>query len=119
MSEPLYLAAIPIDFILFGLTLFGVAILHRHTLAVALSGLAAIITYQLALAGMRDEPGFIALAVHMQHEWVVLTNLFLLLIGFALLSSHFEQSGLPDEMPAILPDDWKGGLALLAVVFVL
>ncbi len=119
MSEPLYLAGIPIDFILFGLTLFGVAILHRHTLAVALSGLAAIIVYQLALAGMRDEPGFTALAVHMQHEWVILTNLFLLLMGFALLSSHFEKSGLPDEMPAILPDDWKGGLALLAVVFVL
>jgi Na+/H+ antiporter NhaD/arsenite permease-like protein len=43
----------------------------------------------------------------------------LLLMGFALLSRHFERSGLPDEMPAFLPDDWKGGLTLLAVVFVL
>jgi Na+/H+ antiporter NhaD/arsenite permease-like protein len=45
--------------------------------------------------------------------------LFLLLMGFALLSRHFERSGLPDEVPAFLPDDWKGCLVLLAVVFVL
>ena len=55
----------------------------------------------------------------MQHEWVILANLFLLLMGFALLSRHFEKSQIPDEMPAFLPDDWKGGFALLVIVFVL
>jgi hypothetical protein len=30
-----------------------------------------------------------------------------------------EQSRVPDEMPAFLPDEWKGGVALLAIVFVL
>src|SRR5689334_10169593 len=55
----------------------------------------------------------------MAHEWVTLANLFLLLMGFALLSRHFENSRVPDEMPALLPDDWKGGLLLLAIVFVL
>ena len=55
----------------------------------------------------------------MQHEWVVLANLFLLLMGFALLSRHFEKSQVPDVMPAILPDDWKGGFLLLVIVFVL
>ena len=40
-------------------------------------------------------------------------------MGFALLSRHFEESRIPDEMPAFLPDDWKGGVALLAMVFVL
>src|SRR5437879_2796362 len=55
----------------------------------------------------------------MAHEWVMLTNLFLLLMGFALLSRHFEESRIPDEMPALLPDDWKGGVALLFLVFVL
>ena len=54
-----------------------------------------------------------------QHEWVILANLFLLLMGFALLSRHFEESRIPDEMPALLPDDWKGGLVLLVMVFVL
>jgi Na+/H+ antiporter NhaD/arsenite permease-like protein len=55
----------------------------------------------------------------MQHEWVILANLFLLLMGFALLSRHFEKSNIPEEMPAVLPDDWKGPLVLLVVVFVL
>ena len=50
---------------------------------------------------------------------MILANLFLLLMGFALLSRHFEESRVPDEMPALLPDDWKGGVALLAMVFVL
>ena len=48
-----------------------------------------------------------------------LANLFLLLMGFALLSRHFEESRIPDEMPALLPDDWKGGVVLLVLVFVL
>ena len=52
----------------------------------------------------------------MQHEWVILANLFLLLMGFALLSRHFENSKLPDVMPAFLPDDWKGAFALLVIV---
>src|SRR5213079_1420120 len=56
---------------------------------------------------------------HMAHEWVTLANLFLLLMGFALLSRHFEESRIPDEMPALLPDDWKGGVTLLFLVFVI
>jgi len=33
---------VPIEFVLFALTLFGVALFHRYTLQVALIGLAAI-----------------------------------------------------------------------------
>jgi len=110
---------IPFDFILFGITLLGVAFFHRHTLPVALAGLAAITTYKLAFTGFRYGSGFAGFGQHMQHEWVILTNLFLLLMGFALLSRHFEKSGVPDEMPALLPDDWKGGLTLLVMIFVL
>ena len=33
---------IPIEFVLFGLTLVGVALFHRHVLVVALLGLAAM-----------------------------------------------------------------------------
>ena len=55
----------------------------------------------------------------MQHEWVILANLFLLLMGFALLSRHFEKSRIPDEMPAYLPDDWKGAFVLLVIVGVI
>ena len=119
MTEPLYLFGIPVDFILFGLTLIGVGVFHSRTLHVALAGLAAIVAYKLAFTGFEDGRGVGGLALHMQHEWVILANLFLLLMGFALLSSHFERSRIPDEMPAFLPDDWKGGLSLLSIVFVL
>jgi Na+/H+ antiporter NhaD/arsenite permease-like protein len=118
-GAPFYFLGIPVDFILFGLTLLGVALFHHHTLAVALSGLAAITIYKLAFTGFKFGTGLGGLALHMQHEWVILTNLFLLLMGFALLSRHFERSRIPDEMPAFLPDDWKGGFALLVIIAVL
>jgi Na+/H+ antiporter NhaD/arsenite permease-like protein len=118
-AEPLYLLGIPVDFILFAITLLGVAVFHHHTLQVALTGLGAIVAYKLAFAGFKTGVGVAGLALHMQHEWVILANLFLLLMGFALLSRHFESSKLPDVMPAFLPDDWKGAFALLAIVFVL
>jgi Na+/H+ antiporter NhaD/arsenite permease-like protein len=117
--EPILVLGIPIDFILFGLTLFGVALFHHHTLAIALAGLAAITAYKLVFTGFKFGIGIAGLGQHIQHEWVILANLFLILMGFALLSRHFEKSGIPDEMPAFLPDDWKGGVALLVVVFVL
>jgi Na+/H+ antiporter NhaD/arsenite permease-like protein len=119
MIEPLYLFGIPVDFILFALTLLGVALFHHYTLQVALTGLATIVAYKLIFTGFKFGTGFAGLALHMQHEWVVLANLFLLLMGFALLSRHFEKSRVPDAMPAYLPDDWKGAFVLLLVVFVL
>jgi Na+/H+ antiporter NhaD/arsenite permease-like protein len=118
-AEPVFVFGIPVDFILFALTLIGVALFHHKTLQVALAGLAAILVYKLAFTGFKFGPGLGGLALHMQHEAVTLANLFLLLMGFAILSRHFENSRLPDEMPAFLPDGWKGGLALLAIVFVL
>jgi len=117
--EPVLVLGIPVDFILFALTLLGVALFHHHTLPVALTGLAAIIVYKLAFTGFKFGAGLGGLGQHMAHEWVMLTNLFLLLMGFALLSRHFEESRIPDEMPTLLPDDWTGGVALLFLVFVL
>jgi Na+/H+ antiporter NhaD/arsenite permease-like protein len=119
MVEPVLVLGIPVDFILFGLTLLGVALFHHHTLPIALAGLAAITAYKLMFTGFKFGTGLAGLGQHMLHEWVILSNLFLLLLGFALLSRHFEKSRIPDEMPRFLPDDWKGGFALLAVVFVL
>jgi len=116
--ETVLVLGIPVDFILFGLTLLGVALLHRRTLQIALAGLAAITAYKLMFTGFKFGIGLVGLARHMQHEWVILTNLFLLLTGFALLTRHFEKSQVPDEMPALLPDDWRGGLgAATAAIF--
>ena len=36
-----------------------------------------------------------------------------------MLAQHFEDSHLPARLPHYLPDDWRGGLALLGLVFVL
>ena len=110
---------IPVDFILFALTLLAIAIFHHHTLPVALTGLAAIVVYKLIFTGFKYGDGASGLGHHMMHEWLGLANLFLLLMGFALLSRHFEESRIPDKMPALLPDDWKGGVVLLVLVFVL
>jgi len=117
--HPILVFGIPVDFVLFALTLLGVALFHHKTLQVALTGLAAIVVYKLVFTGFKHGTGLAGLGHHMAHEWVTLANLFLLLMGFALLSRHFEESRIPDEMPALLPDDWKGGLVLLMLVFVL
>jgi Na+/H+ antiporter NhaD/arsenite permease-like protein len=114
-----YLAGIPVDFILFALTLLGVALFHHYTLQVALTGLAVITAYKLTFTGFKFGPGLAGLGGHMAHEWVILANLFLLLMGFALLSRHFEKSQVPDEMPRFLPDGWTGGFALLVIIAVL
>jgi Na+/H+ antiporter NhaD/arsenite permease-like protein len=110
---------IPVDFILFGITLLGVALFHRHTLRVALAGLALIALYKLGFTGFKTGNGFPGLLVHLQHEWVILSNLLCLLLGFALLSRHFEKTRVPAVLPRFLPHDWKGCFALLAIVFVL
>ena len=110
---------VPLEFALFGLTLAGVALFHHHTLQVALTGLAAITLYKLAFTGFKAGTGFSGLALHMAHEWVILANLLGLLLGFALLSKHFEDSNIPAELPKFLPNDWKGGFLLLVMVFVL
>jgi Na+/H+ antiporter NhaD/arsenite permease-like protein len=110
---------VPADFILFALTLAGVAIFHRHTLTVGLTGLAVITLYKLGFTGFKTGPGLPGLGTHLLHEWVVLANLFGLLLGFALLSNHFEKSRVPAILPRFLPDDWKGGFVLLIMIFVL
>ena len=108
-----------IDFLLFAATLGCVAIFHRHTLAAALIGLSVITLKKLLGTGFNEGPGLAGLYAHYAHEWVLITNLFLLLVGFALLARHFEASRVPDEMPAILPGNWTGGFVLLVLVFVI
>jgi Na+/H+ antiporter NhaD/arsenite permease-like protein len=119
MSDLPAVAGIPVDFILFGLTLIGVALFHHNTLKIAASGLAVITVYKLAFTGFMEGSGIGGLFAHLGHEWVILTNLFCLLMGFALLSRHFEKSRVPLELPRLLPDDWKGGFLLLVMIFVL
>ncbi|MFO1313290.1 MAG: citrate transporter [Burkholderiales bacterium] len=117
--EVLRLGPVPVDFILFGLTLLGVALFHHHTLHVALTGLVAVAAYKIVFTGFKEGPGVGGFVSHLAHEWVILANLFLLLMGFALLSRHFEKSRVPVILPRFLPADWKGAFVLLVMVFVI
>ena len=115
----MFIAGIPLDFFLFGLTLLGVALFHHHTLKVALTGLAIITFYKLGFADFSGTPGFAGLFKLMGHEWVTIANLLGLLLGFALLADHFEKTEIPAILPNYLPDDWKGGFVMLVLVFVM
>lgn len=125
MTEPFAAAAglqpfgIPFEFLLFAGTLLGVALFHHRTLEVAITGLTTIALYKVAFASFHEGAGLTGLVAHLGAEWVVLANLFGLLMGFALLSRHFEDSHVPAKLPDYLPDDWRGAFLLLVMVFVL
>jgi len=118
LVSPTILGA-PVEFYLFGLMLVGVAVFHKRALAVSLVGLAVILTYEALVSGFPTGQGAAALMLHIEHEWITVANLFLLLVGFEVLSNQFERSNLPDHLPHLLPNGWAGGLALLGIVFVM
>ena len=64
MSRSLF--GIPIDFILFALTLLGVALFHHHTLRVALIGLATITLYKIFFTGFKTGPGVTGFLFHLE-----------------------------------------------------
>jgi len=96
-----------------------VALFHHKTLQVALTGLVVISIYKILFSPFATGTGIGGFVGHLHAEWVVVANLFCLLMGFALLAKQFEDSKVPQVLPKFLPDDWKGGFALLVMVFVL
>lgn len=113
------LFGIPIEFILFATVLLGVALFHHQTFRVATTGLAVITLYKLFVTGFTAGPGLGGLGHHLSHEWVVITNLLCLLLGFVILARHFEKSHVPVILPKYLPDDWTGAFVMLIMVFVI
>jgi Na+/H+ antiporter NhaD/arsenite permease-like protein len=109
---------IPLEFVLFGLTLIAIAVYHKRTAEAALAGLILVLIYKY-FVGNFSFLEHIAGNPNHEGEWKILLNLFGLLTGFSVLSSHFETSGIPQHLPRLLPDDWKGGFILLAIVFIL
>jgi Na+/H+ antiporter NhaD/arsenite permease-like protein len=118
LSSTMFLG-VPVEFALFAAILIGIAVFHHQTFHIALGGLAVIVIYKLIGPGFKFGPGIAGLLAHIVQEWVILTNLFLLLVGFGLLSRHFEKSRIPAALPRILPHDWKGAFWLLVIVFAL
>jgi Na+/H+ antiporter NhaD/arsenite permease-like protein len=117
------------EFVLFALTLLGVALFHRQTLWVSLIGLTSILIFKfIAIPGFNlfehlfGNIGFADQILDKNlrvGEWSTLLNLLGLLIGFSILSRHFEESEVPAYLPDLLPNDWKGPLVLLISVFVI
>jgi len=130
ITSPLALAAtsgfagptvvgVPVEFVFFVATLLGVALFHHHTMPIALTGAAVIALYKMVFSPFRTGAGLFGFLSHLGHEWVILANLFMLLLGFALLARYFEESRVPAVLPKYLPNGWLGGFALLVLVFVL
>ena len=109
---------IPLEYVIFGITLLGVAVFHHRALGVALLGLTAATTLRI-LSAPTVSQGAHEIGEHLADEWVILTNLLLLLLGFAIVSNQFERSHLPETVPARLPGGWLGGVVLLGIVFFL
>ncbi|MGD0582346.1 MAG: SLC13 family permease [Bacteroidales bacterium] len=118
-----------IEFIIFAMILACVALLHKHTFWVAVTGLSVLLIFKFAF-----DPGFnivkhlfgtTPMAEQMmdknlrQGEWGIILNLLGLLLGFAILSKIFQESRVPDVLPRYLPDDWKGPFLLLVFVMIL
>jgi Na+/H+ antiporter NhaD/arsenite permease-like protein len=110
---------VPLEFVLFACVLAGVALFHHSTFQIALGGAILISLYKIVYSPFKTGVGLAGFVGHMGHEWVLLLNLLLLLLGFALLADLFEKSEVPAMLPRFMPDDWKGCFVLLALVFVI
>lgn len=107
------------EFIIFALTLLGVALFHRYTMYVALTGLFSVLCFKwLTLSDFSLLHHIIGSTNH-EGEWRVLLNLLGLLFGFAILSKTFEESQLPKKLPHYLPSGVLGAFLLLVMIFVL
>ena len=111
-------AGIRLEFILFALTLIGVAVFHHKTMYVALTGLAAILIAKYVFSDF-SMVSHIMGTPSREGEWRILLNLLGLLFGFAILAEHFKESRFPDILPNYLPNDWKGGFLLLLFIMIL
>ena len=104
------------EFVLFALTLLGVALFHKQTMWVALTGMTLVLIYKLVF---NDPAAPFHLISHLGEEGRTLINLMGLLLGFAILSKHFEESSVPALLPNYLKSGWIGAFSLLAMITVL
>lgn len=117
------------EFILFALILIGVAVFKNHTFGVAVIGLTVLLLFKFVF-----DPSFHFLQHFFgstplydqlisksmrQGEWSLLLNLFGLLLGFAILAKHFEETNIPRLIPKYLPKGWLGPALLLLFVCII
>ena len=61
-------AGIPVEFILFALTLLGVALFHNQTFYVGVGGMIVIALYKIAFTGFKTGLGVAGFIGHLGHE---------------------------------------------------
>lgn len=123
------LGPIRFEFIIFALILAGVALFHKQTFKVALTGLAVLLAFKFIfdpefhfIEHLFGQNGMADQILHKsmrQGEWSIILNLLGLLLGFSILAKVFEESGVPEILPRYLPDDWKGPFVLLVFVCII
>ncbi len=126
------IGGIRIEFFLFAAILVCVAIFHDQTFYVALIGLGVVLTYKLIFdtgfnfvehfIGNTDTNPFLEQITNKDTrvgEWGTILNLAGLLLGFGILAKVFEESGIPDILPRILPNSWLGPFFLLVIVYII
>jgi Na+/H+ antiporter NhaD/arsenite permease-like protein len=111
-------AGIRWEFILFAVTLIGVAVFHHKTMYVALTGLAVVLVFKYVFTDFSLLEHITGTSAR-EGEWRILLNLLGLLFGFAILAEHFKESRFPEILPNYLPNDWKGALVLLVIISIL
>ena len=112
------------EMIIFGLILLGVAVFYNKTMHVAIIGLLCLCFYKYEfvdgfsvihkLIGYTNADG-----QWVKGSWNTYLNLALMLPGFAILASIFEESRFPAVLPRYLPHGLFGAMTLLAFVFIL
>ena len=113
------LGGIPLEFIFFAAMLVLIAFVPRFAAATAIGGALLVSGYKLLFSPFEEGAGWAGLAGHVAHEWVGLGNLLAMLLGFALLAKHFENSRTPGALRRCLPQGWTSGVLLLFAIFIL
>lgn len=118
-----------VEFIIFGFILLGVALLHKQTFWVAVTGLTVLLLFKFVFDSgfnitehMFGQTGMYEQLMNKdirQGEWGIILNLLGLLLGFAILAKIFEESGIPEALPEFLPGNWMGPFLLLVFVCVI
>ncbi|HEX7642169.1 MAG TPA: citrate transporter [Burkholderiaceae bacterium] len=113
------LAGIPLEFLFFAAVLGTIAVKPGMAGRAAAAGAVGIALYKVICSPFDEGSGWGGLLAHGMHEWVSMANLLALLLGFALLARHFENSRAAHALRRALGDGPATGFILLIGVFAL
>jgi hypothetical protein len=100
------LLGIRMEFILFALTLVGVAVFHKYAMQVAVGGLAAILAFKLMFDGSFDLVEHVIGSPEQEGEWRTLLNLLGLLPASPFSRGISRSRRSPSSCPRSSP---RGG----------